>query len=190
MAGVCDGGGRVEMKPVNILVLSVPQRFELSIFDPFNSDVAVLAIIDFALGIVLVAMLVAFVKLYRKLAQSQSETIQFQTGLSPPSFSVALAKVRKMMSEGMVREAVVTEFPEILDSAVKMDGAKVDASFTAYEIINHGLAKIGKEPKEALIMLYHVYEPIRFGNASPSQEEASKFLVALGRLVEAEGVAA
>lgn len=178
------------MRPVNILVLSIPQRFELSIFNPFNSDVAVLAIIDIALGIVLVVMLVASVKLHRKLAQSQSETAQFQTKLPLTPFSTALAKVKKMMSEGMVKEAILTAFPEILDIAVKIDGLKVDASFTAYEIINHGLVKIGKEPKEALMTLYHVYEPARFGNASPSQEEASKFVEALERLVEAEGVTA
>jgi len=175
------------MKLVSMLVLSVQQSFEPLIFNPFNSDVTVLAIIDVALGIMFVVMVVALVKLYGRLAQSRSGTVQFQMVSSLPSFSSALAKASRMMSEGKLKELVVTVFPEILDTAVKMDVAEVDASFTAYEIISHGLAKISSETKEALVTIYRVYEPVRFGDASPSQEDASTFLSALERLAEAEG---
>jgi len=171
------------MTPLNITFLCFPEGITLSTPTLFTNDMGILTIVDVSLAIVLVVLAAAYMKRRRELAQLQRE--------SPPSFLdmletflKILERVERKVSEVRLREAVLTEFPKILDVAVKIDGTNIEASLTAYEAISHGLTKIPEDAKDVLMTLYQIYEPVRFGNALPSPEGGLRFLEALKRLDE------
>jgi len=155
---------------------SFAQRFpvnpQLSSF-PTADYVAVLAITDTALAMALVVFIFVYVRKRRELVRYRRMT--------PLLFPDLLERVEKMASEGMITEAVLGEFPRVLDAAMKVEGGNDDVSLTAFEVI-HGLTKIRPEAKQAFMILYEVYERVKFGDRSPSPEEGVSFLEAIRKL--------
>lgn len=160
------------MEPLITLVM-MHGKLGFSAFS-FNNYAIALTIMDTSLAMVLAIFIAFYITKRRRLAQSQTE--------SASPFLDILERVKGAISEGILKEAVLAEFPKILNAAAKIDGASVEASSTAYEVINRELKRISNEAREALMSLYQLYERVKFGNESPSSEEGLKFIEALERL--------
>lgn len=160
------------MEPL-VTAMTIHAKLDFSAFS-FNNYASALTVMDTSLAMVLAIFIALYITKRRRLAQTQME--------SASPFLGILERVKGAFFEGILKETVLAEFPKILNAEAKIDGANVEASSTAYEVINHKLTRIPSEAREALMSLYLLYERVKFGNESPSSEEGLKFIEAIRRL--------
>jgi hypothetical protein len=159
---------------LNLLIsMAFHGGLDFSAFSLDNCRTA-LTIVDSSLAVVLAVLGSFYIKNRGKVIQSRTESV------SP--FLTILERVKAGLSGGLFKETVLREFPKILDAATEIGGMNADPSFTAYEVIGHGLASIPGQAREVLMSLYQLYEPLRFGNMPPSPDKGPKFVEALEKL--------
>jgi hypothetical protein len=124
-----------------------------------------------AINIILAIVIIGLVYKQYASARSHSTTPDNVAG-STPDLGDIIERFRTMVSQGRGGEAIVSSYRDLLNRLI-MDRAPAYLTFN--EILESGF-KLSSEILAHLRNMYKVYEPTRFGDYNPSQQELDMFL--------------
>lgn len=125
-----------------------------------------------ALDVFLAIMIIILVAIYFKRRHAEDREY-ISKAVSP--LAHVFSTFDALISDGMLKEAVIKGFNGALATLVNVKRLKVEPYMTAYELVNDGLSNIPLSVRELVKSMYETYEPARFGGIRPGDEDIAKF---------------
>uniref|UniRef100_A0A7C5U5L4 DUF4129 domain-containing protein n=1 Tax=Caldiarchaeum subterraneum TaxID=311458 RepID=A0A7C5U5L4_CALS0 len=92
-----------------------------------------------------------------------------------------LALYKSMIDEGNGKEAVKTVFRSVWKKICRLYAVD-ERGLTVVEVMSSG--KLPEKIREKILLLYRIYEPVKFGDVEPSREQLMVFDKTLEQLSE------